>query len=80
MMSSINKDRIEKRGTALLNVYSKYRKAVPSLDTFVNDYFEIVDPAKSNQYLVKQTSIVLKSTYESFTKCHRVKTAITIQV
>jgi len=78
MNEAINTSRITKRGMALMKVYSKNRKVVPTLDVFVNDYFKIVDPAKSNQHLMKQTTIVLKDVYENYIKEKKTKIALTI--
>jgi len=78
MNEAINTNRITKRGIALLKVYSKNRKVVPSLDVFVNDYFQIVDPAKSNKYSMKLTTIVLKDVYENYIKEKKTKIALTI--
>lgn len=78
MKNTINKSRISERGLALMKVYSKNRKVVPTLDVFINDYFKIVDPAKSNQHLMKQTTLILKGVYEDFVKEKDTKIAVTI--
>jgi hypothetical protein len=78
MNEAINTSRITRRGMALMKVYSKNRKVVPTLDVFVNDYFKIVDPAKSNQYLMKQTTLILKEVYDNYVKEKKTKVALTI--
>jgi len=78
MYDMINKSRISERGLALMKVYSKNRKVVPALDVFINDYFKIVDPAKSNHHLMKQTTLVLKDVYDNFIKQKKTKIAVTI--
>ncbi len=78
MNNTINQSRITNRGMALMKVYSKNRKVVPALDVFINDYFKIVDPAKSNHHLMKQTTLILKDVYDNFIKQKKTKIAVTI--
>lgn len=76
MANTVNENRIKKRGNALLKIYTKNRKVVPTLNVFINDYFKIVDPSKSNQFTVKQTVVTLKDVYNNFTTEKKTKTAI----
>ncbi|MEP1488617.1 MAG: hypothetical protein ABJK28_09335 [Algibacter sp.] len=78
MNNTINQSRITNRGIALMKVYSKNRKVVPALDVFINDYFKIVDPGKSNHHLMKQTTLILKDVYDNFIKQKKTKIAVTI--
>lgn len=75
---SINKSRTMRRGLELMKIYTKNRKVVPTLDVFINDYFKIVEPAKSNQFLIKKTSQILKEVYDDFLKDDKTKIAVTL--
>ncbi|SMG23622.1 hypothetical protein [Arenibacter troitsensis] len=76
MTELINRNRTFQRGNALMDVYIKNRKVVPTFNVFVNDYFKIVDPSRANQTAVKQTTIVLKTVYDNFIKVKKTKMAV----
>lgn len=78
MKDRINQKRIVRRGLSLLEVYTKNRKVLPSLDVFINDYYNIVEPTRSNQFIIKKTSETLKKLYDDYASKHNTKTALTL--
>jgi len=60
----VKKERIQKRGLALLQVYMKYRRKIPTLESYIQDFYDITDINMRNRATVIETVKILKELYE----------------